>query len=173
MRLLTISEGSYMSSEKEQIADLQAEILELKKQLEASAEIIKEISVPIIPSIIPDTILVPITGRLSSERFDQIISKILEVSHSDEISNVIVDFSAISEKEIWELDLFGAYIHNMTSAIRLMGIQILYVGFGPALTQLLVTSGLTNNNDIQSFLTFRTALQYLMSQKGLEFEQQI
>jgi rsbT co-antagonist protein RsbR len=154
-----------MSSEKEQIADLQAEILELKKQLEASAEIIKEISVPIIPSIIPDTILVPITGRLSSERFDQIISKILEVSHSDEISNVIVDFSAISENEIWEL--------NMTSAIRLMGIQILYVGFGPALTQLLVASGLTNYNDIQSFLTFRTALQYLMSQKGLEFEQQI
>ncbi|MCM3595238.1 STAS domain-containing protein [Metabacillus idriensis] len=162
-----------MSSEKEQIEELQAEILELKKQLAASAEIIKEISVPIIPSIIPDTILVPITGRLSSERFDQIISKILEVSHSDEISTVIVDFSAISEKEIWELDLFGSYIHNMTSAIRLMGIQILYVGFGPALTQLLVTSGLTNFNEIQSFLTFRTALQYLMSQKGMEFEQQI
>ncbi|MDQ0861213.1 hypothetical protein [Bacillus sp. V2I10] len=109
-----------MSSEKEQIADLQAEILELKKQLEASAEIINEISVPIIPSIIPDTILVPITGRLSSERFDQIISKVLEVSHSDEISTVIVDFSAISEKEIWELDLFGSYIHNMKSAIKLM-----------------------------------------------------
>ncbi|MGG4488787.1 STAS domain-containing protein [Metabacillus idriensis] len=162
-----------MSSEKEQIVKLQTEILELKKQLAESAEIIKGISVPIIPSIIPDTILVPITGKLSSERFDFIISKILEVSHSDEVSTVIVDFSAISEKEIWELDLFGSYIHNMTSAIRLMGIQILYVGFRPALTQLLITSGLTNFNEIQSFLTFRTALQYLMSQKGMEFEQQI
>lgn len=159
-----------MTDEKQEIQQLKNEIKELKEQLVQSEQLIMDISAPIIPSIVPETILIPITGRLSAERFERIISKILDVSYGGDINTIIVDFSAISEKEIGEMDIFGTYIHNMAKAIGLMGIETLFVGFTPALTQVMINSGVRELKGIKSFLTFRTALQYLMREKDITFQ---
>ncbi|MCR8849499.1 STAS domain-containing protein [Rossellomorea sp. SC111] len=159
-----------MTSESQEIKQLKQEVNELKEQLVQSEQLIMEISAPIIPSIIPETILIPITGRLSSERFERIITKILDVSYGEDINTIIVDFSAISEKEIGEIDIFGAYIDNMAKAIGLMGIETLFVGFTPSLTQIMINSGVRELQGIKTFLTFRTALQYLMREKDMEFQ---
>ncbi|MEI2663734.1 STAS domain-containing protein [Rossellomorea sp. LJF3] len=159
-----------MTSESQEIKQLKQEIKELKEQLVQSEQLIMEISAPIIPSIIPETILIPITGRLSPERFEKIITKILDVSYGEDINTIIVDFSAISEKEIGEIDIFGTYIDNMGKAIGLMGIETLFVGFTPSLTQIMINSGVRELQGIKTFLTFRTALQYLMREKDLEFQ---
>ncbi|PFG07284.1 STAS domain-containing protein [Bacillus sp. es.034] len=159
-----------MTSESKEIKQLKQEIKELKEQLVQSEQLIMEISAPIIPSIIPETILIPITGRLSPERFERIITKILDVSYGEDINTIIVDFSAISEKEIGEIDIFGTYIDNMAKAIGLMGIETLFVGFTPSLTQIMINSGVRELQGIKTFLTFRTALQYLMREKDMEFQ---
>ncbi|MGG3914872.1 STAS domain-containing protein [Rossellomorea vietnamensis] len=159
-----------MTSESQEIKQLKQEIKELKEQLVQSEQLIMEISAPIIPSIIPETILIPITGRLSPERFERIITKILDVSYGEDINTIIVDFSAISEKEIGEIDIFGTYIDNMAKAIGLMGIETLFVGFTPSLTQIMINSGVRELQGIKTFLTFRTALQYLMREKDMEFQ---
>ncbi|UXH45950.1 STAS domain-containing protein [Rossellomorea vietnamensis] len=159
-----------MTSESQEIKQLKQEIKELKEQLVQSEQLIMEISAPIIPSIIPETILIPITGRLSPERFQRIITKILDVSYGEDINTIIVDFSAISEKEIGEIDIFGTYIDNMAKAIGLMGIETLFVGFTPSLTQIMINSGVRELQGIKTFLTFRTALQYLMKEKDMEFQ---
>ncbi|MCA0149193.1 MULTISPECIES: STAS domain-containing protein [Rossellomorea] len=159
-----------MTSESQEVQRLKQEVKELKEKLAQSEELIKDISAPIIPSIIPETILIPITGRLTPERFEMIISKILDFSYGGDINTIIVDFSAISEKEIGEIDIFGTYIHNMANAIGLMGIETLFVGFTPALTQVMINSGVRELQGIKTFLTFRTALQYLMREKDMEFQ---
>lgn len=159
-----------MISESQEIKQLKQEMKELKEQLVQSEQLIMEISAPIIPSIIPETILIPITGRLSPERFERIITKILDVSYGEDINTIIVDFSAISEKEIGEIDIFGTYIDNMAKAIGLMGIETLFVGFTPSLTQIMINSGVRELQGIKTFLTFRTALQYLMKEKDMEFQ---
>lgn len=159
-----------MTSESQEIKQLKQEVKELKEQLVQSEQLIMEISAPIIPSIIPETILIPITGRLSPERFERIITKILGVSYGEDINTIIVDFSAISEKEIGEIDIFGTYIDNMAKAIGLMGIETLFVGFTPSLTQIMINSGVRELQGIKTFLTFRTALQYLMREKDMEFQ---
>ncbi|WP_201716748.1 STAS domain-containing protein [Rossellomorea arthrocnemi] len=159
-----------MTSERQEIQQLKQEVKELKEQLAQSEQLIMEISAPIIPSIVPETILVPITGRLSPERFEKIITKILDVSYGEDINTIIVDFSAISEKEIGEIDIFGTYIQNMAKAIGLMGIETVFVGFTPSLTQIMIHSGVRELQGIKSFLTFRTALQYLMREKDIEFQ---
>ncbi|MGM0753226.1 MAG: STAS domain-containing protein [Bacillota bacterium] len=159
-----------MITEGQETQLLKQEIKELKEQLAQSEQLIMEISAPIIPSIIPETILIPITGRLSPERFEKIISKILDVSYGEDINTIIVDFSAISEKEIGEIDIFGTYIHNMKKTVGLMGIETLFVGFTPSLTQVMINSGVRELHSIKSFLTFRTALQYLMREKNLTFQ---
>ncbi|MEG9299075.1 STAS domain-containing protein [Mangrovibacillus sp. Mu-81] len=159
-----------MSNERTQIQELKEEIAQLKKQLEESEELIRDISAPIIPSIVPETILVPITGRLSPERFDMIITRILNVSYQEEINTIIIDFSAISEKDICEMDVFGTYVDNLAKAISLMGIEVLFVGFTPSLTQIIVNSGVQQILEVKSFLSFKTALQYLMNQRGMKFQ---
>lgn len=159
-----------MTNELTQIHELKEEISQLKKQLEESEELIRDISAPIIPSIVPETILVPITGRLSPERFEMIITRILNVSYQEDINTIIIDFSAISEKDICEMDVFGTYVDNLAKAISLMGIEVLFVGFTPSLTQIIVNSGVQQFLEVKSFLTFKTALQYLMDQRGLIFQ---
>jgi anti-anti-sigma regulatory factor len=159
-----------MTNELTQIHELKEEISQLKKQLEESDELIRDISAPIIPSIVPETILVPITGRLSPERFEMIITRILNVSYQEDINTIIIDFSAISEREICEMDVFGTYVDNLAKAISLMGIEVLFVGFTPSLTQIIVNSGVQEILEVKSFLTFKTALQYLMDQRGLIFQ---
>lgn len=149
---------------------LHEEIRQLKEQVDQYENLIKEISAPVIPSIVPDTILIPIVGRLYPERFDAIISKILSVSSSQETNTVIIDFSAITKNEIGELEVFEEYINHMNSALTLMGAQTLYVGFTPAVTQALVHSGLQSIKELHTFSTFRTALAYLMDEKGIEFK---
>jgi anti-anti-sigma regulatory factor len=159
-----------MTNELTQIHELKEEIAQLKKQLEESEELIRDISAPIIPSIVPETILVPITGRLSPERFEMIITRILNISYQEDINTIIIDFSAISEREIFEMDVFGTYVDNLAKAISLMGIEVLFVGFTPSLTQIIVNSGVQQILEVKSFLTFKTALQYLMNQRGLVFQ---
>ena len=159
-----------MTNDQKQIEQLQLEIEELKNRLEESEKLIMDISAPIIPSIVPETILIPITGKLSPERFEKIITKILDVSYGEDINTIIVDFSAISEREIGEVDILGTYIDNMAQAVGLMGIEIIFVGFTPALTQIIINSGVKEIHGVKSFLTFRTALQYLMKEKEIEFQ---
>lgn len=152
--------------EKTELDLMREEIKALKEQLKDSQQLIMDISVPIIPSIIPETILVPISGKLSPERFEMIISKIIMIPF-DEINTVIFDFTSISKNEIGEIDVFGHYIQNLTNTLSLIGVQTMYVGFTPIVTQNLINSGLTLVKDLNTFLSFKQALQYLMKEKGL------
>lgn len=161
-----------MDDKLNETEQLHEEIRELKKTVLEYESLIKDISAPIIPSIVPETILIPITGRLYSERFEMIIAKILDASYQEGVNNVIIDFTAISKKEIGDIEVFGKYIRNLTSALDMMGVQTLYAGFTPAVTQVLVQSGINIIQELQTFSTFRAALQYLLKEKGLEFQKE-
>ncbi|RFU61248.1 STAS domain-containing protein [Peribacillus glennii] len=152
---------------KSHIKQMQEELTELRNQLNELEQLIKDMSVPVIPSIIPETFLLPITGKLEPERFELIISQISEKVYSEEINTIIIDFSAIAKKEIGDLDLFGYYINKLNSILQLLGVEVLYVGFTPIVSQELVRSGLLFI-DAKTFLTFRSALDHLMKKKGLK-----
>lgn len=158
-----------------EIQQLRQEVKELKQQLKEYEELINEISVPVIPSIVPETILVPVTGKLSPERLELIFTKIIEISsrlsYTEDLNTVIVDFTAISKKELGEIDTLGMHIENFQKALQLMGIEVLFVGFTPPVTQELIQSGMTIVNELNTFLSFRTALRYLMKKKGLTFQE--
>ncbi|HEY9578179.1 MAG TPA: hypothetical protein VIR64_10945, partial [Pseudobacillus sp.] len=121
---------------EKEIDRLRQEVKDLKQQLKEYEELINEISVPIIPSIIPETILVPVTGKLSPERLELIFTKINEMayrlSYTEGLNTVIIDFTAISKKELGEIDTLGMYIENFQKALNLMGVETLFVGFTPS-----------------------------------------
>ncbi|PLT33499.1 STAS domain-containing protein [Bacillus sp. V5-8f] len=145
---------------------MQDTINRLTMRVNELEDLVDQLAVPIIPSILPKTVLIPVAGELSPERFQMIIPKILNHVHNEGNESVIIDFTALTIKDA-ELDVLGTYIQNLTASLHLMGAEVLVVGFSPQFSQELVKSGLPFTNDLKAFSTFKTALQFLMKKKGL------
>lgn len=142
-------------------------IEKLEKKINEYEEVILDMSAPIIPSIIPSTILVPITGILIEERFEKIRIKILMYIQSNPIESAIIDLTDITLEKIEQMEIeeLGREIHQLTEAIILMGVEPYYVGLSPQLIKKIVTSGVQIK--AESFASFPAALRYLMKKKGL------
>lgn len=144
-------------------------IKELEEKIQEYETIISEMSVPIIPSIVPQTILVPITGFIRSERFDKIREKLLNYIHNKDIETAIIDLTDISGERIDDICLeeVGRELHEMATSISLMGVKTLFVGMNPELVKRMVLDGI--KLEAPTFSTFQSALIHLMKEKGLEF----
>ncbi|MRX72737.1 hypothetical protein GJU40_11310 [Bacillus lacus] len=148
---------------------LSQRITELEERIRELETIIEHSSVPIIPSIIPNTVLIPLTGELSPSRFEQIIPRILEGGKIKDVDSAVIDLSAITTKEIENLNIAGHYFRNLIVSLNLLGIQVFFVGFTPALAKELVQTGLPLANELTAFSSFKAALTFLMKKKGLAF----
>ena len=146
---------------KEEIEQLKATIAEYK-------EIIKETSVPIITSIIENTILLPIVGYTDKERMEQVRSKVLEYAGDHRGTEAAVfDFSSIRLAEDEGLEMLSLELQLMRSELQLMGIRPIMVGFTPPFVRQLVNAGVAS--EVESYANFKSALQVLMDEKGLSF----
>ncbi|MEC2073420.1 STAS domain-containing protein [Alkalihalophilus marmarensis] len=147
----------------------QEEIQLLKDSIREKEELIEELSAPIIPSIIPKTILVPLTGALTHERFATIQEKIVNRIPQEKADSVIIDFTAISYREVGDLGMeqLGDRISKLRDSLRLMGVETIFTGFSSTFVQEIIRSGI-DTSQLVVHSTFRTGLQYLMKKKGLE-----
>ncbi|WP_153722835.1 STAS domain-containing protein [Sporosarcina cascadiensis] len=148
-----------------------AEINELKDKIKLYEKLIEDLSAPIIPSIVPETILVPLTGALSVERFMHVQDKIVKTIGDNIVNTVVIDFTDISTLAIEEnmgYELLSEKIDELINVLRLMGTETIFVGFSPAFAQNLILSNVSGFGKIQAFTTFRMSLQYLLAQKGME-----
>lgn len=144
-------------------------IQELEQRIQEYETIISEMSAPIIPSIVPETILVPITGLIRAERFEKIRVKLLKHLHNKDIETAIIDLTDITEEKVEDLCMeeIARELHEISTSMSLMGVRTIYVGLNTGLVKRIVLDGIRLN--AQSFSTFQSALQYLMKEKGLEF----
>jgi rsbT co-antagonist protein RsbR len=143
-----------------QINDLNKRIRELENKT-------NKVSVPMIPSIIPDTLLVPLTFDVSVDYFDHVIQCILDYVNNSEIDSIVLDFSGFILKDCDNLELLGENIGSLISSLKLMGIRVLVVGLTPAFVKDLISSKLAFTNSLNTFSTFKAALEHLMKLKGL------
>ncbi|WP_143565464.1 MULTISPECIES: STAS domain-containing protein [unclassified Sporosarcina] len=151
--------------------NLAEEVKELKEKIIVYEQLIEELSAPIIPSIVPDTILVPVTGALSVGRFMHIQNKLVQRIADNTVYTVIFDFtdiSALAVEENMGYELLSEKINELVSVLKLMGTETLFVGFSPAFAQNLVLSNVGKFDQFRAFTNFREGLQYLLEQKGLE-----
>lgn len=142
---------------------------QLEKKIQEYETIISEMSAPIIPSIVPQTILVPITGLLRAERFEKIRVKLLNFISNKDVETAIIDLTDISGEKVEGvcLEEIGRELHEISSAISLMGVRTLFVGLNPELVKRIVLDGI--RLEAQTFADFQSALTHLMKEKGLEF----
>jgi rsbT co-antagonist protein RsbR len=147
------------------------EIAQLKERIAECERVIDELSTPIIPSIIPDTMLVPLTGTLNEKRIDNIKTRVLFSIQKQKADTVVIDFTGISQLEVEELGMHNLInqINEVQVGLSLMGVETIFVGFSPEFAQEIVLSGVDTRKFI-THATFRDGLKYLMDQKGLEFK---
>ncbi|ALS79236.1 STAS domain-containing protein [Planococcus kocurii] len=145
--------------------DPQQEITQLKEQLLYYEKLIKNMSAPIIPSVVPKTILVPIAGFIFSERFDLIRTTVLTYAekHRD-TERVIFDFTGVTTDNLMEFDYDGlaSELSQLNSALSLMGLRAIYVGFNPLFVREIVRAGI--QVELEVYTTFKTALERLLTE---------
>lgn len=143
------------------------EIIELKEKLAYYERIIKTISTPIIPSIVPKTILIPIAGYMYRERFENIQTKTLAyIGEHKEIEQAIFDFTGVNVEDVEALDYnkLAMSISSLNSSLRLMGIRPIYVGFNPRFIREIVHANI--QVDIETYKSFREALKKLLAESS-------
>ena len=143
------------------------EILELKEQVARYEKIIMTMSTPIIPSIVPKTILIPLVGYMYKERFDNIETKTLSyIGEHKEVENVVFDFTGVTLEHIQTFDYndLALSINRLNSSLKLMGIRPIYVGFNPSFIREIVYASL--HVDIETYKDFRIALSKLLGEKN-------
>ncbi|MDN7228697.1 STAS domain-containing protein [Planococcus sp. N064] len=145
--------------------DSSQEIKELKELVLHYENVIHNMSAPIIPSIVPETILVPIAGFIFRDRFETIRTKVLQYAaeHRD-TQCVVFDFTGVRVEDVEKFDYneLASELAQLNSAIKLMGIRPIYVGFNPRFVREIVHAGI--QVELEVFNTFRAALKKLLAE---------
>lgn len=144
---------------------------QLKEKIASYEKLIDELSAPIIPSILPETILVPLTGTLTEKRIYHIQDKITKRVEDEKATTVLIDFTGINSFEVEDqlgYQYLGERLSSLVKMLHLMGVATIFVGFTPEFAQKLILSNAPAFKETKSFATFRQGLQYLLAQKNLK-----
>lgn len=144
----------------------QQEIKELQELVAYYQDVIYNMSAPIIPSIVPNTILVPIAGYIFRDRFETIRSKVLDYAEANrDTEQVVFDFTGVTMQDVQSFDFneLAVELSQLNSALKLMGLRGIYVGFNPRFVREIVHAGI--QVDLEVYTTFRSALQTLLDER--------
>ena len=147
--------------------DYEREFHRLQKKITYYELVIHELSAPIIPSLIDDTVLVPISGPVSLGRLASIRTRVLDyfADHRD-MNCAAFDFTGVASKDLTQLDFndFTTEINQLNTALKLMGIRPIFVGFNPQLVREIVQANI--HVEIETYVNFKTALTALFNANG-------
>jgi rsbT co-antagonist protein RsbR len=149
------------------IVDYENEIQQLKAKIASYEKILLETTAPIIPSIVENTILVPISGHTSQDRFNLIRAHILDyVGHHRSTVCAVFDFTGVGLDDVEEYDfnLLTLEINQLNNTLKLMGVRPIFVGFNPRIVREVVNAGF--HLEIETYVNFRTSLAILLNEKG-------
>lgn len=141
------------------------EIRQLKAKISSYEKIILETSAPIIPSIVDNTILVPISGHTSQDRFDLIRTHVLDyIGDHRGIVCTVFDFTGVVINDIEEFDftLLTLEINQLNNTLKLMGVRPIFVGFNPMIVKEIVHAGI--QMEIEAYVNFKSSLKTLLTE---------
>lgn len=145
--------------------DYENEIRQLKSKIASYEKVLLDTAAPIIPSIVDNTILVPISGYTSQDRFNLIRTRVLEYVgvHRDTICAVF-DFTGVDLNDVKEFDfsILTNEIDQLNNTLKLMGVRPIFVGFNPRIVREIVHAGI--HMEIETYINFKTSLKTLLTE---------
>lgn len=112
---------------------------------------------PILEMYLDGVLLIPITGVLKADRIQKMKEKTLCMASEKGAEYVVIDFTGMTE--IDERFVLNE-INSLSSALRLLGAEVLYTGFSVDLVKMMVHQGLQVN--AMTFKSARQAMNYLV-----------
>lgn len=137
------------------------DVTEFEETLEENRKQIQVLDMPVIPLSVDSAVLVPIMGKLTEDRLTLMEEKVLK--HCAELHNeyVIFDFTGVSD----ELDAPSAFrLQQVINALKLMGVQAIYVGIRPEMARSIVLDGL--RLDVPTFNSFVHGIRHVWKETG-------
>ena len=128
----------------------------MEHQLEAQAEMLRQLSTPIIP-VSEDVLVMPIIGTLDKERTQQILEQLLTSIVEKRARMTIIDMTGVP---IVDNQSVGALV-RIGQAVRLLGAELVLTGIRPEVARSLVAlqadiSSVVTQRDLQSGIAFAT-----------------
>ncbi len=155
---ITIENARLFDQTSQALADLQA-MSELRVDLQdeliaAQEEVILSLAIPIVP-VLEDIIVMPLVGRIDSQRARQIVDSLLKAIESQEPRVVIIDITGVPEVNTEVAN----HLLQAVQAVRLLGAQCILVGIGPEVAQTIVElgvdlSGVITHSDLQGGIEY-------------------
>lgn len=145
--------------------DPQQEIKEWRDTVKYYEKLVRNLAAPIIPSIVPKTILIPITGIIFRDRFEAIRANVLKYAEENrETESVIFDFTGVQWEDVETFDYneLACELSQLNSALKIMGLRSIYVGFNPRFVREIVHACI--QVELETYHTFRTALAALLEE---------
>lgn len=139
------------------------DVTKFEETLEENRKQLQILDMPVIPLSVDTAVLVPVMGKLTDDRLVLLGEKTL--SHSAQQGNeyVIFDFTGVSD----EIDASIAFhLQQVINALKLMGVQSIFVGIRPEMAKSIVLNGL--RVDVPMFNTFVHGIRYVWKQTGYE-----
>ncbi|CAH0255022.1 RsbT co-antagonist protein RsbRD [Peribacillus sp. Bi96] len=135
------------------------------KKIKENQEVMEELATPIVQTFLKDVLLIPLIGRIDDWRMESMQSTVLQKCADFHAEVLIMDFSGITfTKESNVLSL----LDQLVGALSLMGTETMFVGFTPDVVKQIVK--LDFANQVEAFLSFAQAMEYLFKQRGLAIQ---
>ncbi len=125
----------------------------------ALADIVRELGSPVIP-LLPEVLLIPLVGAISTDRAQQIIESILQGVSSHQATDVLLDITGVP---LVDTQVANSLLQAARAA-TLLGARVTLVGVRPEIAQSIVGLGL----DLQHLATqpsLAAALQSLLRER--------
>lgn len=126
---------------------LKDSLLQQANYIQTQAELIRELSTPLIP-VQDGVVVMPIIGIVDNARAEQIMSTLLNGIVAHHANTVILDVTGM---KTLDTHVAGALL-QAAKAARLLGTRVILTGISPSVAQTLVTLGV----DLQGIDTQRT-----------------
>lgn len=143
---------------KQQLVDLQKEIAYYKS-------IVSEITVPIIETLLDNTLLLPLNGHLFFDRLHKMSLKVYEYLKSKpSIKIILIDFTGITPTHLQFIDAveLTQSLQNFNRTLKTLGIRTIYTGFHPEVVLALIRSGFSEH--LETYSSYKIATHKLSNE---------
>ncbi|MBN6185598.1 hypothetical protein JQN58_01190 [Aneurinibacillus sp. BA2021] len=141
------------------------DVTSYEEERRAERKRLEELYTPVIETANRMSLLIPLTGSLDRHRVEKMTEKVLKEVSRRNSRFVILDFTGITHVAGDDLDI---QLARLTRALRLMGVETLYVGFPIEIVQSFVRNGLEIT--ARSFPSFKEGIQYVWGKSGYRLQ---
>jgi anti-anti-sigma regulatory factor len=144
----------------EGVRQREANLVETLSELRASQQAVQELSAPVIP-VLAGVLVAPLIGALDGERAARLTGNLLSAVAQQHAGYVIFDITGVPVVDTHVAQV----LIQTTSALRLLGAQVLLVGIRPEVAQTMVALNV-DLDGVATYADLRDAIESLLPLNG-------